>query len=272
LIGSNPVNAKEGFKHHVIMRLKLEELEGDKLTELDMDIAKLYYKQLGLDIPTPVTKLAPAVQKEVECENEESSYLQTSDKENKITNPVIRRRLKKKVTFEDISSTGLTVQDADASKVLVRENMRMKAELQNMYILQEENKDLKEELEVYKSITHDERMKVLKEDNESMKVRIGQLLGTIRMLEQRTDDIEAKQSKKSQEVKQKPKTIQFEEIERPQTAQVRTEQGFDPLFSKVEYELDLDIQKMLERNKKQLAELKHDMEEVKNTRPPRKKI
>ena len=39
-----------------------------------------------------------------------------------------------------------------------------------MYILQEENKELREELEGYKSITHDERMKVLKEENESMKV------------------------------------------------------------------------------------------------------
>lgn len=51
-----------------------------------------------------------------------------------------------------------------------RENQILKAELQNMYILQEENKDLREELEGYKSITHDERMKVLKEENESMKV------------------------------------------------------------------------------------------------------
>ena len=61
-----------------------------------------------------------------------------------------------------------------------------------MYILMEENKDLREELKAYKSITHDERMKILKEENESMKVRIGQLLERIHSLEYRTNLIESK--------------------------------------------------------------------------------
>lgn len=59
-------------------------------------------------------------------------------------------------------------------------------------------------------------------------------------------------------------------MERPQTAQIQP--GYDPLLSKIEEELDLDIQKMLDRNKKQLSELKNDMEEVKNMRPPRKRV
>lgn len=73
-----------------------------------------------------------------------------------------------------------------------RENDILKAELKNMYIVMEENKDLKEELKAYKSITHDERMKLMKEENESMKVRIGQLLERIHGLEQRTSAIEEK--------------------------------------------------------------------------------
>jgi hypothetical protein len=116
-------------------------------------------------------------------ENEESSYLHSSNKENK--------SLKKKVKFDDLESMGVTVQENEFKKLednvksltdeneklklqlneknynfTYRENQIMKIELSNMYILQEENKDLKEELGVYKSITHDERMKVFKEDNE----------------------------------------------------------------------------------------------------------
>lgn len=149
----------------------------------------------------------------------------------------------------------------------------MKAELQNMYILQEENKDLKEELEAYKSITHDERMKVLKEENESMKVRIGQLLDKLYKLEDRTNKIESKSNKKElNQIEKKHKPAQFEAapLERPQTAQIHSD--YDPLISRVSEELDLDILQMLERNKKQLAELKGEMEEVSNMRPPRKKI
>lgn len=99
--------------------------------------------------------------------------------------------MKKKVKFEDLEAVGDSVQEHEFKKLedkvkllteeneklklrlneknynfTYRENQIMKIELQNMYILQEENKDLKEELGVYKSITHDERMKVLKEDNE----------------------------------------------------------------------------------------------------------
>lgn len=144
----------------------------------------------------------------------------------------------------------------------------MKAELQNMYILQEENKDLREELETYKSITHDERMKVLKEENESMKIRIGQLLERLYSLEERTNKIEVKSTQKELQKIQQPKLVDFT-MDRPQTAQTKSSQ---PLISQVSDELDLDIEKLLERNRKQLDDLKSDMEEVRNMRPARKKI
>lgn len=50
-IGNNPVNAKEGFKYHILLKLNLDTLEDDKLTELDKDLAKIYYKQNGLQLP-----------------------------------------------------------------------------------------------------------------------------------------------------------------------------------------------------------------------------
>lgn len=52
-IGNNPVNAKEGFKYHLILKLNLELLEDDKISELDRDIAKMYYKREGIDLPEP---------------------------------------------------------------------------------------------------------------------------------------------------------------------------------------------------------------------------
>lgn len=50
-IGSNPVNAKGIFKHQIILKLNLEKLEDDKVTELDKDIAKMYYVQTGIPLP-----------------------------------------------------------------------------------------------------------------------------------------------------------------------------------------------------------------------------
>ena len=52
----------------------------------------------------------------------------------------------------------------------------MRLELKNMYILQEENKDLRTELKAYSSISYDERMKKLVEENERLKRRNGELL------------------------------------------------------------------------------------------------
>lgn len=123
----------------------------------------------------------------------------------------------KKVTFDDLEEEGITAQEAEIRKLeeklmkydeenetlrqqldekkytfTYKENQRLHVELKNMYILIEENKDLKEELKAYKSITHDERMKLLKEENESMKIRIGQLLERIHNLEERTNKIESK--------------------------------------------------------------------------------
>ena len=40
-----------------------------------------------------------------------------------------------------------------------KENERLKMELKNMYILEEENKDLREELEQLKSLTYEEKVR-----------------------------------------------------------------------------------------------------------------
>lgn len=141
-----------------------------------------------------------------------------------------------------------------------------------MYIINEENTDLRDELAKYKGITYDERMKAMKEENQSMKVRIGQLLERIHDLEDRTHQIEAVTNQ--QQIQDLSKHNAFpvmatkDPLERPGTAQVRTSDAFDPLLEQVEEELDMDIQAMLERNKQLLSEMKDDIKDL----PDRKHI
>lgn len=206
------------------------------------------------------------------------------------------------MTFNDIDDEGNTWQEAEMKRLeakvsklseenrelkyqlkernydsTYRENKMLKAELQNMFILEDENKDLKEELQRYKSITHDERMKSFKEENESMKVRIGQLLEKVHALESNARSTEAtateEQLKHLEQVMdpKNPYITSEKPLERPSTAQPKATDTYDPLMSELEQELDLDIQQMLDRNKKQLTDLYSEMEEVKNMRPPRKK-
>jgi hypothetical protein len=52
----------------------------------------------------------------------------------------------------------------------------LQLQLKNMFILMEENKDLREELESLKSITHDKKVKNIIEENKSLQKRNGQLL------------------------------------------------------------------------------------------------
>lgn len=58
-IDSNPVNAKEGFKYHLILRLKLNLLDDEKITEMDRDLAKMFYKQNGLIVPIDSKSIKP---------------------------------------------------------------------------------------------------------------------------------------------------------------------------------------------------------------------
>lgn len=68
-----------------------------------------------------------------------------------------------------------------------------------MYILMEENNDLKKELEGYKNISYDKRMKKLVEENNYLQKWVGELLKEITDLETRISDQETEQQKSSLE-------------------------------------------------------------------------
>ena len=68
-----------------------------------------------------------------------------------------------------------------------KENQMLKLELKNMYILQEENRDLREDLERLRSLTYEQRMKDLVTENDQFRKRNGMLLIQMSELERRVE-------------------------------------------------------------------------------------
>lgn len=65
-----------------------------------------------------------------------------------------------------------------------RENELLKLELKNMYAIQEENKDLREDLERQRSLTYEDRMKEALEENKRLRRRNGELIIKVSDLEE----------------------------------------------------------------------------------------
>jgi hypothetical protein len=57
-----------------------------------------------------------------------------------------------------------------------RENKRLQLELKNMYIIQEENKDLREDLERIKAMSYDKKVKNTVAENNELRKRNGLLM------------------------------------------------------------------------------------------------
>ena len=57
-----------------------------------------------------------------------------------------------------------------------RENERLQMEVKNMWIIQEENKDLREDLERLKKTTYDQKVKDMQDENQTLRKRNGALL------------------------------------------------------------------------------------------------
>jgi hypothetical protein len=78
----------------------------------------------------------------------------------------------------------LVAENADLRKKLekktydqvYKENSRMQLELKNMYIIMEENKDLKEDLNRLKNISYDSKIKEIQAENQEIRKRNGYLL------------------------------------------------------------------------------------------------
>jgi hypothetical protein len=84
-----------------------------------------------------------------------------------VTNEELRERLEKKKYDE-----------------VYRENELLKLEIKNMYAIQEENRDLREDLERMKSLTYEDRMKDAMEENKRLRRRNGELIIKVTELEE----------------------------------------------------------------------------------------
>ena len=164
-----------------------------------------------------------------------------------------------------------------------RDNEMMKLELKNMYILLEENKDLRAELQTMRITDKSEAEKQLIEENTNLKRRNGLLLIENEDLKKQVDhakkqlqtnqafNTSVKTTAKTQEdylneIRRGPFGLSFNV--RPQTAAIGAISkldGFkvnDELLKEVEDEMDEELKELLERNRKNLSELHSEIREV----------
>ena len=96
-----------------------------------------------------------------------------------------------------------------------KDNKMMEMELKSMYIVMEENKDLKEDLNRLKNISYDQKIKEMHQENQDLKKRNGYLLI-------QNDELETKYQEMQENMKSIYKgmlpTNQKPRMERPQTA------------------------------------------------------
>ena len=139
-----------------------------------------------------------------------------------------------------------------------------------MYAIQEENKDLREDLERLNSLTYEDRMRDAMEENKRLRRRNGELIIKVTDLEAQIHKIKDQSSDKTLEIEAQMahlKAIQqpFNKV-RPQTsgAAFGRKAGED-LFGLEETttdDFDKELNEMILKNQQRLAELQSDIKEV----------
>mmetsp|Transcript_36830 Transcript_36830/g.35546 ORF Transcript_36830/g.35546 Transcript_36830/m.35546 type:complete len:234 (+) Transcript_36830:691-1392(+) len=191
-IDGNPVSANVAFKYKVILKLKKLTLLDDELVqELDRDVAEQYFLTNNLPLPS---KEDPG--KLTVNENKAEEKLEGEDDQENMG----KKKTKKQVKFHKGSVDDLdnAWQNDEIKKLeamvaefivendtlkqqlqkkhydeVYKENKMLQMEVKNMYILQEQNRDLKEDLERLQQTTYEDRMKRILEENEYLKKRNG---------------------------------------------------------------------------------------------------
>jgi hypothetical protein len=162
-----------------------------------------------------------------------------------VTNEDLRERLEKKKYDE-----------------VYRENDMLKLELKNMYAIQEENRDLREDLERMKSLTYEDRMKEAMEENKRLRRRNGELIIKVTELEDQIAQGKGDQTDKTLEMELQMahlKALQgpFNQV-RPQTSGAVFGRKHEDLFGLEETttdDFDKELNDMILKNQQRLAEL-----------------
>ena len=86
-----------------------------------------------------------------------------------------------------------------------RENERLQMEVKNMWILQEENKDLREDLDRLQKTSYDQKVKDMQDENQTLRKRNGALLVENEQFKAKIKELEQKLTMYNIEVIQQSK-------------------------------------------------------------------
>ena len=138
-----------------------------------------------------------------------------------------------------------------------------------MYIVMEENKDLKEDLQRLKNISYDQKIKDINQENQDLKQRNGYLLIQNDDLKQKCKETEDNIKKIQQGLL--PSSSDKPKLERPQTAAIFGRKKEDMIFEEGDMEelaanaqsqFDIELNELLAKNQERLNELHSDMRDV----------
>eukprot|EP00347_Sterkiella_histriomuscorum_P012554 403368121 len=298
-IDGNPISSQVKFKYELTMRLKkLEILDDDPIKELDRDIAEQFFIQNKLPLPGSGIIKKYTITSAPQQENVDHS--QSDDnalKENHMQQQIPALKVKKTVKFSkpSIDDDGNTWQHDEIKKLeakcaelicdneeyklklqqrhfdhVYKENERLKMELKNMYILEEENKDLREELEQLKSLTYEEKVRQLVDENYNLKKRNGMLLIQVSELESKTNDLS--RSHQDDLLDQQKNMRNNMNMARPSTSagafmrkkddMMMVNEDFMELQESAQDDFDKELDDLIMKNQKRLAELQSEVKEV----------
>ena len=139
-----------------------------------------------------------------------------------------------------------------------KENKLLQLEVKNMYILQEENNDLREDLERLQKLSYDERIKEMAEENLRLRKRNGEQLMQLEESKKLIEQLKASTTASSD----RPQVLT-----RPQTASVMGRKKEEMLLTEddlleAQSQFDKELNELLAKNQKNLLELHNDVKEV----------
>ena len=138
-----------------------------------------------------------------------------------------------------------------------------------MYIIMEENKDLREELDSLRSLTYEQRMKNLVTENDTIKKRNGMLL--IQVAEMERELLELSKSKQHDTfegqknfvstvmTQQRPSTSAGAFMRKQDDMKMTSEDMEMMLSQTAQDDFDRELDEMIIRNQQRLAELQNDV-------------
>lgn len=200
-IDGNPISSTTKFKNQLILSIpNLETLDDEQVSELDREVAIQYFEMHNIQRPIFAKKA-----KEIESPQSKVSFDDfVKGKDTASTVHSTPQTGKKLVRFTsgdiDDDHEGdwqaneikklnericeLSVDNSDLRQKLnqkhytqvYKDNQMLQLEVKNMYILQEENKDLREDMERLKKMSYDQKVKEMAEENKLLRKRNGQLL------------------------------------------------------------------------------------------------